>query len=165
MVTSGAAGRVDWGPPTPGHPPLAARVFTGLPLQVQALTVLRAQLQGRGAELSHGEERVGDVGQKAVQVQKLPPARLLLWAPEQHGHHAGEELLAPSLRWLPTPFHLGRQNLQQPGERDTGVSRCPWPFHMAPAWGMKRSVHGPPHLSLWRTQFAYWKAYGHPIGL
>ena len=108
MVTSGAAGQVDSGPPTPGHPPLAAWVFTGLPLQVQALTVLRAQLQGRGAGLSHGEERVGDVGQKAVQVQKLPPARLLLWAPKQHGHHAGEELLAPSLRWLPTPFHLGR---------------------------------------------------------
>lgn len=78
------------------------------PSWVQALTILRGQLQGRGVGLSHGEESVGDVGQKAIEVQKLPPARLLLWAPQQHGHHAGEELFAPLSWWLPPLLHLGR---------------------------------------------------------
>lgn len=97
------------GAPVPGHPPLAAWF---LPSWVQALTVLGCQLQGCGAGLSHGEERVGDVRQKAIEVQKLPPTGLLLWAPQQHRHHAGEELLAPLLWWLPPPFHLGRQSQQ-----------------------------------------------------
>lgn len=94
----------------PGHPPLAAWVLKGLLSRVQALTILGGQLQGRGAGLSHGEERVGDVGQETIQVQKLPPTGLLLWAPQQHRHHAGEELLAPSVRWLPPGFRLGRQS-------------------------------------------------------
>lgn len=77
--------------------------------QMQALTVLGGQLQGRGAGLRHGEECVGDVGQEAVEVQELPPTGLLLGAPQQHRHHAGEELPAPLLWRRPPPFHLAKQ--------------------------------------------------------
>lgn len=111
---SGVLGRVEV--PMPGHLPLAARILSGLPSLVQALTVLGGQLQGCGGGLRHGEERVRDVGQKAIEIQKLVPTGLLLRAPQQHGYHAGKELLAPSLRWLPPPFRLGRQNRQQPQE-------------------------------------------------
>lgn len=75
------------------------------------LTVLGRQLQGRGAGLGRGEERVRDVRQKGTEVQQLPPG-LLRWAPQQHGHHAGEELLTPLLRWLPPSLRLGRQRRQ-----------------------------------------------------
>lgn len=105
----------------PGHPPLAAWIPSGLPFLAQPLTVLGGQLQGCRAGLSHGEECVGDVGQKAVEIQKLPPAGLLLWARQQDGHHAGEELLAPSLRRLPPPFHLRRQSCQQPQVGSTAL--------------------------------------------
>lgn len=98
--------------PAPGHPPWAAWILKGLLSRVQALTIFGEQLQGPGAGLSHGEECVGDVGQKTIEVQKLPPAGLLLWTPQQHRHHAGEELLTPSLWRLPSPFRLGRQNCQ-----------------------------------------------------
>ena len=100
----------------PGHLPLAAWIPSGLPSLVQALTILGGQLQGCGGGLRHGEECVRDVRQKAIEIQKLAPAGLLLWAPQQHGYHAGEELLAPSLRWLPPHFRLGRQSRQQPQE-------------------------------------------------
>ena len=109
---SGALGRVEV--PMPGHLPLAAWIPSGLPSLVQALTVLGGQLQGCGGGLRHGEECVRDVRQKAIEIQKLAPAGLLLWAPQQHGYHAGEELLAPSLWWLPPHFRLGRQSRQQP---------------------------------------------------
>lgn len=102
---SGAAGRVEWGQLFPA-------ILPRLPGFSQALTVLRGQLQGCGAGLSRGEERVRDVGQKAIEVQKLPRTGVLLWAPQQHRHHAGEELLAPSLCGLPSPFHLARQSPQ-----------------------------------------------------
>lgn len=107
---SGAAGRVEWGHLSPAILLWLPRFFTGLLSQVQALTILGGQLQRCGAGLSHGEESVGDVGQKAIEVQKLPPSRLLLWAPQQHRYHTGEELLAPSLWWLPPPFRLGRRS-------------------------------------------------------
>ena len=112
----------------PGHLPLAAWIPSGLPSLVQALTVLGGQLQGCGGGLRHGEERVRDVRQKAIEIQKLAPAGLLLRAPQQHGYHAGEELLAPSLRWLPPPFRLGRQSRQQPQETP------PPPPHSLQAW-------------------------------
>lgn len=123
------------GSPVPSHPPLAAWILTGLLSQVQALTVLGWQLQRCGAGLSHGEESVGDVGQKAIEVQKLPPSRFLLWAPQQHRYHAGEELLAPSLWWLPPrfrllwdqeiPFPAGLTELQEHTEVETGFLALP----------------------------------------
>lgn len=69
--------------------------------------------------MRHGEESVGDIGEKAVDVQELPPTRLLLGAPQQHWHHTGEELLAPSLWWRPPAFRLERQSGHLPALRLT----------------------------------------------
>lgn len=137
-MTSGASGRVEVGGTRPGHPPLAAWTPSGPPSLAQALTVLGWRLQGCGAGLCHGEERIRDVGQEAIEIQKLAPTRLLLWAPQQHGHHAGEELLAPSLRRLPPPFRLGRQSRQQ-------LQETPPPPHSFPAW-RPRALPLPPAL-------------------
>lgn len=169
MVRSGVARQDGVGAVHPWPSSLGFPDSQGLPLQMQALTILRGQLQGCGAGLRHGEERVGDVGQKAVEVQKLPATGLLLRAPKQHGHNAGEELLAPSLRWLPIPFGLGRQSLQQPREGRRGLVlplTLPCALHLEDDMLSRSGASAGLALltSLWRTQLAAWKAYGHPTG-
>lgn len=92
----------------PGHLPLAARIlqasFPGAGPHRP-----RGQLQGCGVGWAgHGEERGSEMSdRKQLRSRSWCPPGSSSGAPQQHGYHAGKELLAPSPPVAATPLPPG----------------------------------------------------------